>query len=528
MSRANPILPRAKNTVSRRAEWILAASGAALLIAGAFLISAERLPVRSLNVGDSCHTPVFVIDPPQQVNSRDKSAPWNAVVLHGLAANRRVMFPIGQELARAGATVYLLDLPGEGNSSEEFSFANNDRCAAVAIATLARSGTINLDRTVIVGHSLGGASAVYVAGRFPNVAGTIALSPAPMVQVRHTPPNFLVESAQFDPPQLLSGARQLLVSAGGLRDAPRDFANKRAVGYAYESLALHGSVLFDPRVLRVTAQWARKSVGASASPPIQTYHEMLALLGIGMGLVGIVMILPLSASSLCGVFGLGKSREAFSEIADGLPGGQLFVRVAVCFSAAAAFLILGVPLRALHLYAADYAASLLSLSGLLLIALLPVSVRVHAHIDARSQCVSILFALAMMFAFGAWFNWQVTTFLPSGGRAWRLLPLALATWPYFAAEELALGSPSVSRRRARWLIFIGIRATLLAAMVLGYFGFSNGVFLPILLSPFMLAISILQRWGSDLLRSRGGGAIAAATFNAIIAAWFFAAVFPLQ
>jgi hypothetical protein len=64
--------------------------------------------------------------------------------------------------------------------------------------------------------------------------------------------------------------------------------------------------------------------------------------------------------------------------------------------------------------------------------------------------------------------------------------------------------------------------------VLGYFGFANGVFLPILISPFMLAISIAQREGSDLLRSRGGDAIASATFDAILAAWFFAAVFPLQ
>jgi pimeloyl-ACP methyl ester carboxylesterase len=514
--------------VSRRAEWILAASGAALLIAGAFLVSGERLPVRSIDAGDACRTPVFVIDPPEQIYSRDKSAAWSAVVLHGLAANRRVMFPIGQELARAGATVYLLDLPGEGNSAEEFSFANNDRCAAVAIATLARSGALNLERTVIIGHSLGGASAVYVARRFPNVAGTIALSPAPMVPIRRTPPNFLIESAQFDPPQLLAGARQLLASAGGLRDAPVDFANKRAVGYAYESLALHGSVLFDPRVLRVTAQWARESVGASALPPVESYHEMLAIVGIGMGLAGIVMMFPLSASSLCGVFGLTKSLETSFEVADGLPAGQLFVRVAICSSAAAAILILGVPLRALHLYAADYVASLLSLSGLLLLVLLPISVRSHARIDTRSQCVSIVLALATMLAFGFWFNWQVTTFLPTGGRAWRVLPIALATWPFFAAEELALGSPSVSRRRVRWGIFIGIRATLLAAMVLGYFGFSNAVFLPILLSPFMLAISILQRWGSDLLRSRGGGPIAAATFNAIIAAWFFAAVFPLQ
>ena len=528
MSRANLILPRAKNIVSGRREWILAAVGAVLLAVGAALIVAERLPVRTVALNDSCHTPVSVIDPPATATIGGDSAKWNAVVLHGLAANRRVMFPIGQQLARAGATVYLLDLPGEGNSEEEFSFASNDRCAAIAIATLARSGSIQFERTVVVGHSLGGAAAVRLADRFPNLAGTVALSPAPMVAPRHIPANLLIESAQFDPPQLLAGARKLLAAAGGVRDAPADFAAKRAIGYSYESLALHGSVLFDPRVLKVMAQWAQKSVGVTNAPLVDTSHEMIALVGIGMGMVGIVMILPLAAVFFCGMFIRQKKSHGASESSEGLAASQLFLRVGVCSFAAVALLLLGIPLRALHLYAADYVASLLSLAGLLFLVLLPVEIRGHARINLRSQCAAIFFALAAMLAFGLWFNWQVTTFIPAGGRAWKVIPIALATWPFFAAEELAIGARLPNRRGARWLIFFGIRATLLAAMVLGYFGFSNGVFLPILLSPFMFAISALQRWGSDLLRSRGGGAMGAATFNAILAAWFFAAVFPLQ
>ena len=528
MSRANLILPRAKNIVSGRREWIFAAVGIGLLAVGAMLVAAERLPVKTITLDDSCHTPVSVIDPPAGATVESTSAKWSAVVLHGLAANRRVMFPIGQQLARAGATVYLLDLPGEGNSSEEFSFASNDRCAAVAIATLARSGAIKFERTVVVGHSLGGAAAVRLADRFPNLAGTIALSPAPMVAPRRIPANLLIESAQFDPPQLLAGARNLLAAARGVRDAPVDFAEKRAIGYSYESLALHGSVLFDPRVLKVISEWAQKSVGLSDAPPIETSHEMIALLGIGMGTVGIVMMLPFAAAFFFRIFRSASSPESATQTFDGLPAGQLFIRVSTCSFAAVALLLVGIPLRALHLYATDYVASLLSLAGLLLLVLLPTAIRARSRINARTQCAAIIFASATLIAFGLWFNWQLTTFIPVGARAWRVIPLALATWPFFAAEELALGSPSPQRRRARWVIFFGIRATLLAAMVLGYFGFANGVFLPILLSPFMFAISALQRWGSDLLRSRGGGAMGAATFNAILAAWFFAAVFPLQ
>lgn len=514
-------------------HWRLALAGAALLVAGCLLILFNRAPAIDEVLGDACRTRVSLIKPGQRYFAETPSGDptWFAVVIHGLAANRKVMIPIGQQLASSGAAVYLLDSPGEGDSTGEFSFANTESCAASAIAGLARIGAIRLDRTVIVGHSLGGATAIRLADQFPQSAGTIALSPAPLIMPRHIPANLLIVSAQFDPWQLRNGVKQDLAAIGHVGTLPSDFAAHRAIGYAYEPLALHGSVLFDPRVLRIMTAWALRSVQKPSDFQVPTHNEMLAMSGGALGLVGLALMLPLLATVSVHLAG---SFQGTAAIAPNAPLGlrALYIRLTLAAIAAAVLLIPGVPLRGLHLYSADYIASFLALAGLILLVLLPPSARAKIRFDRRAQFAAILFALIALFAFGFWLNWQMTSFLPNATRAWRILPLALVTWPFFAAEELALNAAvsSASRHAARdrWLLFLGSRGVLLGVLVLGYFGFANGEFLPILIAPFMFVISCAQRWGSDLLRARTGSILAGAAFNAILAAWFFAAVFPLQ
>jgi pimeloyl-ACP methyl ester carboxylesterase len=527
-------------------HWRLAIVGSVLLITAAPLIHFTRIPMTNEVLDDACHTPISLIEPEQKQSSDSSSSGslWYAVVFHGLAANRKVMIPIGQQLARAGAIVYLLDSPGEGDSTAKFSFANNETCVATAVAYLAKIGGIQLDRTVFVGHSLGGEAAVRLADRFPQSAGTIALSPAPMVLPKRTPANLLLLSAQFDPWQLREGVREDLQRFGPLRDSTADFAAHRALGFVLEPLALHGSVLFDPRVLRIMTDWALRSVQMPDDSQISARPETLAMFGGVLGLVGLALMLPLIATlstqltgSLRGAGENESSAPAHASIASsarfpGLSLASLYVRIALAAIAAAVLLIPGVPLRGLHIYSADYIASFLALAGLILLALLPAPIRARAKFDRRAHFAALVFALVALFAFGYWLNWQITSFLPNATRAWRILPLALVTWPYFAAEELALNaadSPTAGHPLARhWFIFISIRSVLLGVLILGYFGFANGEFLPILISPFMFVISCGQRWGSDLLRARTGSIMAGAAFNAILAAWFFAAVFPLQ
>jgi hypothetical protein len=195
---------------------------------------------------------------------------------------------------------------------------------------------------------------------------------------------------------------------------------------------------------------------------------------------------------------------------------------------ASGLLLLGVPLRALHLYSADYLASFISLTGLLLLVALPREIRGAFRGSIRAHAAAIALGICVCAAFGAWFNWQVADLWPNVPRWLLMFPLAAVTWPYFAAEELALSAVGARSGRARWLVFVAMRGALLAALILGYFGFRNGEFLPVLISPALGLVSICQRAASDTLQRRTRSLAAAATVDAILAAWFLAAVFPLR
>ena len=105
--------------------------------------------------------------------------------------------------------------------------------------------------------------------------------------------------------------------------------------------------------------------------------------------------------------------------------------------------------------------------------------------------------------------------------------MVAASLPYFVAEELALGPPADGRRGPRFVLFLALRILLWLALMFALFAFDSQEILMLLLAVFLLAISLVQRWGADAIRERTGSPGAAALVGAILAAWFVAAVFPL-
>src|SRR6202046_4814758 len=192
----------------RLALGTVAALGASAVLLGAHWIRRAELPrqdytletieLRAAGVGAAarkagrCAVRVTVLDPPAGV-----TPVGTAVVLHGLAANRRVMLYLGQDFAGHGMGAYLLDLPGQGANREAFSFARAELCATAVVETLEKNHAIDPKTTILIGHSMGGAIAVRMAAREP-VAATIAISPAPMVLPQRMPANLLVVAGQFD------------------------------------------------------------------------------------------------------------------------------------------------------------------------------------------------------------------------------------------------------------------------------------------------------------------------------------------
>lgn len=518
----------------KRRELVFAALGALLLVAGAREIPIPYISMQQTILDDGCRTPATVL---AAVAEKPRGA---IIVFHGLSANRRVMLHLGEQLIETGDRVYLLDLPGHGDSTEPFSYRRAEECAARAVETLARRGEINPDTTTLVGHSMGGGIAIRLADHFPVLA-TVAISPAPIVLPRRMPSNLLVFSAQYDLPMLKRAGEALAQAAGGDRNASEDFRQRRAFELDRVARATHTSLIYDPGVSAQAIEWIENAfhleriqttesegggvvwhlIAEPSPPPPRPF------LGSVLGLCGIFLLFPACASLCAMVF--HPVSGGFAQVPSN--GGLLLVRwlVAALFSVCVLNYI--VPLRALRMFTGDYLASLLLLAGIVLCALTWKEAKPALAFPPRAMAMAAVLGFAAFLAVGAWLNWQLTDAWMNGARWLRFVFLVLLLWPYCFAEETALGGLSergeYRRRIVRFGCFLFLRLILWLACVFALFLFASGQILILLLGVYLAAFSILQRLGTDAIRRRTGSPAAAALFGAILAAWFIAVVFPL-
>ncbi len=191
-------------------------------------------------------------------------------------------------------------------------------------------------------------------------------------------------------------------------------------------------------------------------------------------------------------------------------------------------LVLGVPLKFLHLYTGAYLASLLLIVGILLLIFNFGFAMEYAALHFRPLAVAAALGFATFLAIGAWLNWQLDDAWLNAPRWLRFAGLLPVTWIYCFAEEVVLGPVHHGlERTVRFAVFLLLRAELFLACTLAWYLFASGQVLIPLLFVYLAAFSILQRLATDALRSRTASATAAALFGAILASWFIASVFPL-
>src|SRR5260370_5208945 len=102
----------------------------------------------------------------------------SVLLFHGISANKKIMSYVSRSFAEQRLRVYVPDLPGHGRTPGPFSPARAEQCGEALVRELLTRGVIDANRTILAGHSMGGAIAVRVAARGP-VAGGVAISPAP-------------------------------------------------------------------------------------------------------------------------------------------------------------------------------------------------------------------------------------------------------------------------------------------------------------------------------------------------------------
>jgi pimeloyl-ACP methyl ester carboxylesterase len=515
----------------KRWASLLAIAGAILIALGAHWIHQGDLPRRDIVLQTrSCRMPVTIFSPPAGITPAG-----NVIILHGLSANRRIMFYLGQDFAGHGIRAYLPDLPGHGDNAEAFSFARAEDCATESVATLIQRDSLDPAKTILLGHSMGGEIAIRMADEIPLVA-TIAISPAPMVAPQRMPANLLVFSAQFDVWQLRDQAVALRTAAGGDRSSPEDFSQRRAFELVRVPLATHTSMLDDRAVAHHAELWAMESLVPHADQKtlalnldLSTYGTFgrgrLRLAGAVCGLIGLFAVIPMCVLLTAKAAGHVQSLESAEQtgrlrwalLGEGMIGAMIAVLVLIKFN----------PLRFIHLYAGDYLASEALIMAIILFLFNRSGLGKRFVVPARPLIAVAVLGFVTLLAFGAWFNWEISDLWLNAPRWLRFAELLPFACFFFYVEQAILGSVGFGKfRAARFGLLLGLRFEIWLACVIGYFVLASGqILLPILIMQFG-AFSVAQGLISDALRLRTGPA-AAALFGAILTAWFVAAVFPI-
>src|SRR5262249_42423974 len=146
------------------------------------------------------------------------------LLLHGLAANKKIMSYVARGFAAQDLRVIVPDLPGHGRTPGPFSPRRSEECSAILLGDLFVRGLASPETTILAGHSMGAAIALRLAERV-GVAGTIAISPAPMRAAHgatpeallfngppRAPHNMLAMAGQFDMEALRANAADLVTT----------------------------------------------------------------------------------------------------------------------------------------------------------------------------------------------------------------------------------------------------------------------------------------------------------------------------
>jgi len=505
-------------------KGLRAASGVALCVVGFALARGSNYRETAVTIGaDGCHLVTDVVD-------RGDDAQGYVVLFHGLAANKKIMAYLERAFAEQNLRVFVPDLPGHGRTPGPFSFARAEACSESLVRELIARRAIDPRRTILAGHSMGGAIAIRVGARV-SVGGVIAISPAPMRVAHGIPADMLPYT---DPPPL--PPHTLAISATfeplGIRESTRDLVAGDA-GASSEYLliprATHVSVLFDGRVARAAQDRAAKTLGLASCASVPSSAPLAGSL---LGLAGILLLagpfLRETLGSPQKTTGIAPADLASTtDTSKPLPLFRVLLEAALASFFAVALLKFWNPLLFVRLYNGGYFASFLLITGLILLGVHYKSARALWPLKLHTLVVAGFAGLVLHLLVTVWFDATLTEAWLTGGRWARLPVFFIAALFYLLAEEMPLGAPRPGRMWARFLLAFAMRLVAFLVLVFGIFVLHSGAILLILLALFLAVFFVLQRLGMDLVRQETGSAVAAAVFGAILLAGFCLVIFPV-
>jgi pimeloyl-ACP methyl ester carboxylesterase len=511
-------------------KMIRAVAGAGLCGAGLWL--ALSVPYRShtfrIDAG-GCRLVTDIVEP--SGGSAAGDMPQGYVVLfHGLSANKRIMSYTTAGFASEGLRVFVPDLPGHGRTAGPFSYQRSEQCSENLVRELTARGLLDPEKTILVGHSLGGAVALRVASHLP-VAGVVAISPAPMRPIAGLPPEAIPFHGFVSLP-----AHSLVMSAAWeaekIRGAAKDLVPIPGDGtsqYVVIPRSTHVSILFDGTAMSVAQKWAAQVLRLPDKPALPSHRGVL---GFFLGFAGTLMLAgPFLREAL-----LARKQEPHpAENVAYVLRVRAILEYGIAGLGAVGLLSYWNPLRVLRLFEGDYFASFLLVFGTVLLALRWSSLQTLFGDSPNTQATRPVYLTLLAAAFAAlllyvlitsWIDLTFSEAWLTAGRWARFTPFFLAVLPYHAAEELLLGPSSPGMGKRRLLSALLLRVVAWGAIVAGILLLHSAEILLVLLAPYFAIFCMLQIWGMKVVREVTASAAAAALFGAILLAGFCLVVFP--
>jgi pimeloyl-ACP methyl ester carboxylesterase len=504
--------------MNRKPLWQALAGVALLAVAGAWVFASSRGYTERHVVASSgsCRVDMTIVEKRGVTPDPNRGA---VVLFHGIAANKLVMSYLARAFAELDLAVYVPDLPGHGRTAGPFTGRGAEDCALSLVRGLSARGLIAPDRTILAGHSMGGAIALRIAPDF-RPAGVMAISPAPMTAAHGvTPekllfqnppplrPNTLITAGQFEPLGLAANAADLVEGHSG-----------PTIEFQRLPHQTHVSVLFSPGVARMSEAWAAHVL--NLPNPVQLPSRLF----LAGGLLGFLGILLLSGPFLREL-AVQVSEETPSSAK--VPGTIRFLGEIVAASFLAFYALReSIPLRAIGLFEGGYLASFFLLVGLFLILAHPRLALSKFRAQPATVAVAALAAFILHLLVTGWFDLTVTGAWLTWQRWTRFPVFFLSAFLFCYGMEILLGPVLEPRKR----LGIDLLATLLAWLVLvfGALYLHSGQILVVLLMPYFALFFFFARMGARLVRQRTASATATAVFGAILLAGFCLVLFPLS
>ncbi len=473
--------------------------------------------------------------PVERVRLRDQRT-YGAqfLLLHGYAANRRQLLHLAEVLAAAAGDVYVIDLPGRGDSNAlsssyppdgpqaDMPTPNETRAVLAVLQRLRDAKELSNDRLVVIGHSLGGGVALDVARReLPAATISLAGLERPVQPSRSR--NLLLITARLEISPLRDAADRMYVRAGRSNAARREF------------LCTHSTLPYSSAVQQAIVEWTNRAVpGARLAVPLWL-NEKLLMLELASAFFLITLFFPLAGLAAWWLaqepLGEVVSESRISSWSPPHVGGYALLAGLASVSALSLldWLEWGVPLRFLHLSDGDYLASALLLSTLWLLPALRQPPWVRDWKEARANVlVAGVLATYVIIIGGGFVTWQIFDLWPTPGRWLRFLPLLLLLFPYALGEELLQRTFSKHRDHSALTAFVLWRLALLGAIAYGILLLHSGQGMIVLHALPLFLLSLLEYYFAETLYRALHSAYACAVLKTLLLAWFFAAFFPLR